>query len=121
VKLEIDVRESPGQVYTVDLAGEVDIYSSSRITDAITELIDRERYNIVINCEKVRYIDSTGLGALIGGVRRVREHGGAINVVCTDPHIYSIFDVTGLVKVFGMFDDEQRATEALREYPAVSR
>ena len=63
--------------------------------------------------EKVRYIDSTGLGVLIGGLKRVREHGGTVNLVCTNPQIKKIFDITGLVKIFGIYDTETQACESL--------
>ena len=41
---------------------------------------------------------------LIGGLKRVREHSGTVNLVCTNPQIKKIFDITGLVKIFGIFD-----------------
>ena len=66
----------------------------------------------MINFEKVRYIDSSGLGVLLGGLKRVREHGGSLNLVCTNPKIKTIFDITGLTKAFGIFDDERSATKA---------
>ena len=50
-------------------------------------------------------------GAL--GLKRVREHGGTVNLVCTNPQIRKIFDITGLVKIFGIFDDEASAKKAL--------
>jgi anti-sigma B factor antagonist len=111
--IKVNVRESEGDAYVVDLTGEIDVYTSPKVKDAITELIDQEHYNLVINLEKVRYIDSTGLGVLIGGLKRVREHGGSVNLVCTNPQIKKIFDITGLVKIFGIFDDEQSAMKAL--------
>ena len=77
------------------------------------KLIDRGVYFLVINLEKVRYIDSTGLGVLIGGLKRVREHGGSVNLVCTNPQIKKIFDITGLVKIFGIFESEDAAMKAL--------
>ena len=113
VDIKVNVRESEGDAYVVDLTGEIDVYTSPKVKDAITELIDQEHYNLVINLEKVRYIDSTGLGVLIGGLKRVREHGGSVNLVCTNPQIKKIFDITGLVKIFGIFDDEQSAMKAL--------
>ena len=67
----------------------------------------------VVDLENVRYIDSTGLGVLIGGLKRVREHSGAVNLVCTNPQIKKIFDITGLVKIFGIFDNEAQACENL--------
>jgi anti-sigma B factor antagonist len=113
VDIKVNVRESEGDAYVVELTGEIDVYTSPKVKDAVTELIDREHYNLVINLEKVRYIDSTGLGVLIGGLKRVREHGGSDNLVCTNPQIKKIFDITGLVKIFGIFDDEQSAMKAL--------
>src|SRR5580692_4596179 len=113
VDIKVNVRESEGDAYVVDLSGEIDVYTSPKVKDAITELIDQGHYNLVINLEKVRYIDSTGLGVLIGGLKRVREHGGSVNLVCTNPQIKKIFDITGLVKIFGIFDDEQSAMKAL--------
>src|ERR1700680_1696833 len=111
--IQVNVREAPGDSYVVDLNGEIDVYTSPKVKDAVTDLIDRGVYNLVINLENVRYIDSTGLGVLIGGLKRVREHGGTVSLVCTNPQIRKIFDITGLVKIFGIYDDEADAQKAL--------
>ncbi|MDQ2663071.1 MAG: STAS domain-containing protein [Candidatus Eremiobacteraeota bacterium] len=111
--IKVQVREAQGETYVVDLNGEIDVYTSPKVKDAIGELIDKGHYNLVINLEKVRYIDSTGLGVLIGGLKRVRERGGTVNLVCTNPQIKKIFDITGLVKIFGIYDDEDAAMKAL--------
>src|SRR5579863_946867 len=111
--IKVNVREAPGDCYIVDLSGEIDVYTSPKVKDAIGDLIDRGVYHLIINLEKVRYIDSTGLGVLIGGLKRVREHGGSVNLVCTNPQIKKIFDITGLVKIFGIFDSEDSAMKAL--------
>lgn len=111
--IKVNVREAQGQTDVVDLNGEIDVYTSPKVKDVIGDLIDKGHYNLVINLEKVRYIDSTGLGVLIGGLKRVREHGGTVNLVCTNPQIKKIFDITGLVKIFGIYDDEDAAMKAL--------
>lgn len=111
--IKVSVREATGECSVVDLGGEIDVYTSPKVKDAIGGLIDRGVYNLVINLENVRYIDSTGLGVLIGGLKRVREHGGSVNLVCTNPQIKKIFDITGLVKIFGIFEDEPSAMKAL--------
>ncbi|HEY0798764.1 MAG TPA: STAS domain-containing protein [Candidatus Baltobacteraceae bacterium] len=111
--IKVHVHGENGHPHVVELSGEIDVYTSPKVKDAITELIDKGHYNLVINLEKVRYIDSTGLGVLIGGLKRVREHGGSVNLVCTNPQIKKIFDITGLVKIFGIFDDESAATKAM--------
>jgi anti-sigma B factor antagonist len=113
VDIKVNVREAQGDTYVVDLNGEIDVYTSPKVKDAVGDLIDKGHYNLIINLEKVRYIDSTGLGVLIGGLKRVREHGGTVNLVCTNPQIKKIFDITGLVKIFGIYDDEDAAMKAL--------
>ncbi len=110
--IKVNVRETDGDCNIVELAGEIDVYTSPKVKDALGELIDRGVYNLVIDLEKVRYIDSTGLGVLIGGLKRVREHGGTVNLVCTNPQIKKIFDITGLVKIFGIYDSEDAAMKA---------
>ncbi|MHB8146556.1 MAG: STAS domain-containing protein [Vulcanimicrobiaceae bacterium] len=111
--IKVIVREAQGDCNVVELGGEIDVYTSPKVKDAISDLIDRGIYNLVINLENVRYIDSTGLGVLIGGLKRVREHGGSVNLVCTNPQIKKIFDITGLVKIFGIFETEDAAMKAL--------
>jgi anti-sigma B factor antagonist len=115
VDIKVSVREPDGKsgATVVDLNGEIDVYTSPKVKETISELIDQEHYRLVINLENVRYIDSTGLGVLIGGLKRVREHSGTVNLVCSNPQIKKIFDITGLVKIFGIYDNEKAACESL--------
>ncbi|MHB8153214.1 MAG: STAS domain-containing protein [Vulcanimicrobiaceae bacterium] len=112
--MDIKVSEREvGKAHVIDVGGEIDVYTSPKVKDVVSGLIDKGTYQLVINLEQVRYIDSTGLGVLIGGLKRVREHGGTVNLVCTNPQIRKIFDITGLVKIFGIFDTEAAALKAL--------
>ena len=110
--IKVNVRPGEDDAYVIELAGEIDVYTSPTVKDAMTELIDQQHYKLIVDLEQVRYIDSTGLGVLIGGLKRVREHGGSVQLVCTNPQIKKIFDITGLVKIFGIFDDERSAMKA---------
>lgn len=111
--IKVNVRPSDGEAHVVDLVGEIDVYTSPTVKEAITELIDDGHYHLIINLEGVRYIDSTGLGVLIGALKRVREHAGSVNLICTNPQVKKIFDITGLVKIFGIYENEQSAIKAL--------
>lgn len=113
--IKVSVRHTNGEpgVSVVDLNGEIDVYTSPKVKETLSELIDKGNYSLVINLENVRYIDSTGLGVLIGGLKRVREHSGTVHLVCTNPQIKKIFDITGLAKIFGIFDSEQAACASL--------
>jgi len=99
--------------YILSVQGEIDVYTSPKVKESINSLIEQSVYNIVVNLEEVRYIDSTGLGVLIGALKRVRENNGNISLVCSNPQIKKIFQITGLVKIFGIFKSEEEACESL--------
>jgi anti-sigma B factor antagonist len=110
--LVIDTRTVDGTP-VLDLSGEVDSYNSPKLRERMVALIDEGKANLVINMAAVDYIDSTGLGTLVGGLKRASEKGGTIRIVCPNEQIYKVFNITGLVKVFPMFDSEQAAFASL--------
>ena len=111
--IKVNTRSIKDQAQAVEVQGEIDVYTSPRVKETINELIEKGHYHLVINLEGVRYIDSTGLGVLIGALKKVREHNGRILLVCTNPQIKKIFNITGLVKIFEIFKDEQEAVQVL--------
>ncbi|HYI79524.1 MAG TPA: STAS domain-containing protein, partial [Thermoleophilaceae bacterium] len=66
----------------------------------MVELIEDGKKYIVVDLSKATFIDSTTLGVLVGGVKRLRPAGGALALVCTDQNITKIFEITGLDRVF---------------------
>lgn len=102
-------------ICVVQLIGEIDVFASPEVKSALVGLIKDGHRLLVIDFAKVAYIDSTGLGALVAALKGARENGGSIAVVCRNPQIRRIFDITGLVKVFGMFDEVEAAREDLRQ------
>ncbi|HHU63834.1 MAG TPA: STAS domain-containing protein [Clostridiales bacterium] len=88
--------------WVVKLSGEVDIYNSSQLKNQIDKLIDQRSGNITLDCTNLTYIDSTGLGVLIGILKRVKEYGGKINIRNLKPYIKKIFVITELDKVFSI-------------------
>jgi anti-sigma B factor antagonist len=96
----------------LDLTGEVDSYNAPKLRDQMTQLIEEGKADLVINMTGVEYIDSTGLGTLVGGLKRASEHGGGIRIICPNEQIYKVFNITGLVRVFSIHDSEQSALSA---------
>lgn len=86
----------------VEIAGEVDVYTAPKLRETLIDLVAGGSYHIVVDMEKVEFLDSTGLGVLVGGLKRVRAHDGSLLLVCTNERILKIFSVTGLSKVFPM-------------------
>ena len=97
--LTISTREAEGRT-VVSVAGEIDVYTAPRLREEITELVAAGTYDLVIDMSEVEFLDSTGLGVLVGGLKRVRAHDGSLRLVCTQERILKIFRITGLTKVF---------------------
>ncbi len=110
--LVISVRND-GHTPIIDLSGEVDAYTSARFREAMVDLIDNGAASLIVSMMNVEYIDSSGLGALVGGLKRSTERGGKILIVCDNPQIRKVFEITGLEKVFPIFAAEADAVEVL--------
>lgn len=95
---------SEGDQAIVEVAGEIDVYTAPRLREQLAELVDSGRYNIIVDMTQVEFLDSTGLGVLVGGLKRVRIHDGSLRLVCTQERILKIFRITGLTKVFPIHD-----------------
>lgn len=111
--LQIKVRTCDG-IPVIELAGEVDAYTSARFREVMLDAIETHGARIVISMREVDYIDSSGLGALVGGLKRVSERDGKIVIVCDQSQVRKVFEITGLEKVFPIFESEDAAFQAVR-------
>ncbi len=107
--IKIQTRDLVAGAAVVDIDGEIDVSTSPKVKEILNDLIDHDRTNLIVNMEKVRYIDSTGLVAFISALKRVRERNGKIIMICTNPHILKIFNITGLINVFEVFQTQEEA------------
>jgi anti-sigma B factor antagonist len=110
MELEIKTRRDDGTC-VMTLAGEIDVYTAPRLKDALVESIASDCANLIIDLESVAFIDSSGLGVLVGALRRAKERGGVVRLVCTRDGILKVFRITGLDKVFPIFADTREASE----------
>jgi anti-sigma B factor antagonist len=108
VDLKLDHHNRDG-IEIVDVEGEIDVYTAPRLRELLIDLVNNGHYQLVVNMEKVEFLDSTGLGVLVGGLKRVRAHDGSLDLVCTQERILKIFRITGLTKVFGIHDTVDEA------------
>ena len=102
-----------GDRTVVTVGGEIDVYTAPRLRELLIELVNTGFYQLVVNMEKVEFLDSTGLGVLVGGLKRVRAHDGSLDLVCTQERILKIFRITGLTKVFPISDSVEQAVTAV--------
>jgi anti-sigma B factor antagonist len=108
--LSLDNRAA-GQRMVVDVGGEIDVYTAPKLREQLVDLINAGHYEIVVNLEGVDFLDSTGLGVLVGALKRVRAHGGSLRLVCRQERLLKIFRITGLAKVFPIYDTADAACE----------
>jgi anti-sigma B factor antagonist len=108
VDLTLETREADGKT-VVAVGGEIDVYTAPKLRDKITELVGDGVYDIVIDLSAVEFLDSTGLGVLVGGLKKVRAHDGSLMLVCNQDRLLKIFRITGLAKVFVIHDDAASA------------
>jgi len=113
---ELDVKlESIGGFSLIGLSGEVDVYSAPKLRETIKDLVDEGKYNLVVDLEKVAFLDSTGLGVLVGGLKRVKHHSGELGVICNQEKILRIFRITGLTKVFPIYRSREELLAKVEE------
>jgi anti-sigma B factor antagonist len=108
VDLTLTTREAGGRT-VVAVGGEIDVYTAPKLRDTITELVASGAYHIVIDMGGVEFLDSTGLGVLVGGLKKVRAHDGSLELVCNQDRLLKIFKITGLAKVFTIHDSADTA------------
>ena len=94
------LKEENNDEIIIKPVGEVDIYTSPDLKETLTEIINQSNVNMVIDGEKLEYIDSTGLGVLIGALKKIKEKERNITITNIKPNIKKLFDITGLNKVF---------------------
>ena len=88
------------KIWEVSLAGEVDIYTANNLKESLIEIISQNPQNIFIDAGSLEYIDSTGLGVLIGALKRLKNSEKDIYIKNTKSNIKKIFSITGLDKIF---------------------
>ena len=98
----------------IDVQGEIDMYTAPQLRELLIDLVSRGSYQLVVNLDKVGFLDSTGLGVLVGGLRRVRAHDGSLDLVCTQQPILKILKITGLTEVFGIYETADQAITATK-------
>lgn len=112
MNFKMTTEEREDGVAVVALAGEVDLYTAPDFKEELVRLIEAGRRAVVVDLSDTTFIDSTTLGVLISGVKRLRPNDGRLELVVTDRTIRKIFDITGLDRVFELHEERSEAIAA---------
>jgi anti-sigma B factor antagonist len=92
--------------------GELDVGTAAQMRETVSAALD-EHDRLVVDLSAVTFLDSVTLGVLIGAYNRTKDGGGALAVVVTDERVRRVFRITGLDKVFAMYETLEAALAAL--------
>jgi len=100
------------------IGGEVDVYSAPQLRERIIELLADGIRHVIADLREVDFLDSTGLGALVGGLKRLREQDGSLILVTGPGRIERLLRLTGLDRVFPLSQAVPQAMAGERHWEA---
>ena len=89
-----------GTSWHVTLSGEIDIYNSMDLKTKLTQLMEEHAADVYLNCKGLEYIDSTGLGALVGALKHIKSRDKEMHLSNVKANVLKLFRITNLDKVF---------------------
>jgi anti-sigma B factor antagonist len=113
MNFDIRTEQLGDDSYVISLAGEVDLYTAPEFKQQLLDVIGQGGKRVVVDFSDTTFIDSTTLGVLVGGVKRLRTNDGQLSLVCSDRNITKIFEITGLDRVFSIYETRDEAVQQL--------
>ncbi|MEI0478926.1 STAS domain-containing protein [Brachyspira pulli] len=111
--MEVSFKELENNTVVIKLDGDIDVYTSSDLKDAIFSQIDLGAKKMVIDMEDVYYIDSSGIGVFISALGAFKKVNGKICFVKVTAPVKKVFELTKITSFFPIFTTE---TEALEKF-----
>ena len=109
--LDIQIDQADGGLTICRPVGELDAFTVSQFRQALADLVGNKQ--LVIDMSSVPFVDSAGLGALIGGIRRARELGGDVAVCCNRPTLTRLLRTTGFDRIVTVTETVEQAAASL--------
>ena len=107
--------KNKGNVSIIYLNGYLDAHTAPQLENNFSELIDNDKYNIVVNFEDLNYISSAGLGVFMAYIEKIRENEGDIKLSSMSDKVYNIFDLLGFPLLYEIFKSEDEAISKFNE------
>jgi anti-sigma B factor antagonist len=114
MNFDIKTEQLGDDAFVISLAGEVDLYTAPEFKQQLLEVIGQGGKQVIVDFSDTTFIDSTTLGVLVGGVKRLRTNDGQLALVCSDRNITKIFEITGLDRVFNIYPTRVEAVAKVK-------
>ncbi len=106
---ELGEEPGGGGADIVFVRGEIHLSTAPRFWERLNGVIESGKTLLVLDLSAVEFIDSTGLSVLLNGLRLVNQRGGRLALVCTNPTVLRLFQITSLDTTFDIFDTREAA------------
>lgn len=103
-----EVREKGAETAVLAVGGEIDLSTAPKLKEALAGLSEGPK-TVIVDLSGTEYLDSTGLGVLVGGLKRKREQGGQLKLAGLKPRVKRVFDITRLSSVFEIYPNVEEA------------
>jgi len=112
--MEVSRRES-GDIVIFDVTGEIDLYNAPTIKEMVRQEIEKGKVNLVVNLDKVSYIDSSGIGVLISSLSNLKKVGGGLKLANVYASVRKVFELTKLTGFFDIYDSVENAISSFNQ------
>ncbi|MEN3307224.1 MAG: anti-sigma factor antagonist [Micromonosporaceae bacterium] len=109
MELSLSTRTVAGH-RVLEVSGEIDVYTAPQLRERLIALVEDGARKVVVDLSRVEFLDSTGLGVLVGALKRLRGVNGDLALVCAQERLLKIFRITGLDRVFTICESVDAAT-----------
>jgi anti-sigma B factor antagonist len=109
IKISLDTSGPKGEISVVRVDGVIDTMTATDLEKVMNSLLERRRYNIIIDLGGVDYISSAGWGIFISNIREIRQHSGDIKLARMIPNVYEIFELLEFDSILKAFDSVEKA------------
>lgn len=106
---DIAERDAGDEATVLAIKGEIDVSTAPELRDRLLAVAQAGRRVVVVDLSEVTFLDSTALGVLVSGLRRLRAEGGDLRLVVTGRSVTKVLEITGLVEVFSIFETADAA------------
>lgn len=109
IKISLDATGTNGEISVVRVDGVIDTMTSSELEKVMSSLMERSRYNIIIDLGGVDYISSAGWGIFISNIREIRQNGGDLKLARMIPNVYEIYELLEFDSILQAYENVERA------------
>lgn len=104
-----------GNISVINLSGYLDAHTAPTLENNFTDLIDQNKFKIVVNFEELAYISSAGLGVFMAYIEKIRNNSGDIKLTNMNDKVYNIFDLLGFPLLYEIYKTENEALNKFKE------